>query len=72
MSESSTGRQRTVRDSAQIGHETTEPPPACAASLQSDTGALLGNFPQAFSHLGLINAAWSIDEATRRNDQEVA
>ena len=24
------------------------------------TGELLGNFPQAFSHIGLVNAAWAI------------
>jgi GH15 family glucan-1,4-alpha-glucosidase len=28
-------------------------------------GELLGNFPQAFSHIGLVNAAWAIDEAER-------
>ncbi|MBA3653169.1 MAG: glycoside hydrolase family 15 protein [Actinobacteria bacterium] len=27
-------------------------------------GPLLGNFPQAFSHVGLINAAWRISEAS--------
>jgi GH15 family glucan-1,4-alpha-glucosidase len=27
---------------------------------------LLGNFPQAFSHVGLINAAWTISEALER------
>ncbi|MEO3809975.1 glycoside hydrolase family 15 protein [Sphaerisporangium sp. B11E5] len=27
------------------------------------TGELLGNFPQAFSHIGLVNAAWAIAEA---------
>jgi GH15 family glucan-1,4-alpha-glucosidase len=27
------------------------------------TGELLGNFPQAFSHIGLINAAWAISRA---------
>ncbi|WP_036963507.1 glycoside hydrolase family 15 protein [Promicromonospora kroppenstedtii] len=27
-------------------------------------GELIGNFPQAFSHIGLINAAWAIHEAT--------
>ena len=30
------------------------------------SGELLGNFPQAFSHIGLINAAWAISEAERR------
>jgi GH15 family glucan-1,4-alpha-glucosidase len=30
------------------------------------TGELLGNFPQAFSHVGLVNAAWEISEAERR------
>ena len=26
------------------------------------TGALLGNYPQAFSHVGLINAAWRLGQ----------
>jgi hypothetical protein len=24
---------------------------------------MIGNFPQAFSHIGLINAAWAITQA---------
>ncbi len=31
-----------------------------------DRGELLGNFPQAFSHIGLVNAAWAISEAEDR------
>jgi GH15 family glucan-1,4-alpha-glucosidase len=27
------------------------------------TGELIGNFPQAFSHIGLVNAAWAITQA---------
>jgi alpha,alpha-trehalase len=29
-------------------------------------GELIGNFPQAFSHIGLINAAWAISQAQQR------
>ena len=34
-----------------------------AEEVDPDTGELLGNFPQAFSHIGLVNAAWAIAEA---------
>ncbi|MCD2197616.1 glycoside hydrolase family 15 protein [Actinomycetospora endophytica] len=37
-----------------------------AEEVDESTGELLGNFPQAFSHIGLVNAAWSISEAQRR------
>ncbi|MBW3562574.1 MAG: glycoside hydrolase family 15 protein [Actinobacteria bacterium] len=33
-----------------------------AEEVAPDTGELIGNFPQAFSHIGLINAAWAIDQ----------
>jgi GH15 family glucan-1,4-alpha-glucosidase len=36
-----------------------------AEEVDGETGELLGNFPQAFSHIGLINAAWAISEAER-------
>ncbi|MEO7981921.1 MAG: glycoside hydrolase family 15 protein [Sporichthyaceae bacterium] len=35
-----------------------------AEEVDPETGALLGNFPQAFSHIGLVNAAWAISQAT--------
>jgi alpha,alpha-trehalase len=36
-----------------------------AEEVDPETGELLGNFPQAFSHIGLVNAAWAIDQAER-------
>jgi GH15 family glucan-1,4-alpha-glucosidase len=38
-----------------------------AEEVDATSGELLGNFPQAFSHIGLINAAWAISEAQRRS-----
>jgi len=37
-----------------------------AEEVDPTTRELLGNFPQAFSHIGLVNAAWAIAEAERR------
>jgi GH15 family glucan-1,4-alpha-glucosidase len=34
-----------------------------AEEIDADTGAALGNFPQAFTHIGLINAATAIKDA---------
>ena len=36
-----------------------------AEEVDPATGELLGNFPPAFSHIGLVNAAWAISEAER-------
>ncbi len=33
-----------------------------AEEVESETGELLGNFPQAMSHIGVVNAAWAIAE----------
>jgi GH15 family glucan-1,4-alpha-glucosidase len=37
-----------------------------AEEVDPASGQLLGNYPQAFSHIGLVNAAWAITEALRR------
>ncbi len=37
-----------------------------AEEVDVETGELLGNFPQAFSHVGLVNAAWAIHLADAR------
>ena len=37
-----------------------------AEEIDTASGELLGNFPQAFSHIGLITAAWEIDKARER------
>jgi len=37
-----------------------------AEQVDPGTGELVGNFPQAFSHIGLITAAWEIDRARDR------
>ena len=34
-----------------------------AEEVDAGSGELLGNFPQAFSHIGLVNAAWAISQA---------
>ena len=36
--------------------------------VDGSSGQLLGNFPQAFSHIGLINAAWAIAQAEASSD----
>ena len=36
-----------------------------AEEVDPASGELLGNFPQAFSHIGLVNAAWAISQAER-------
>jgi GH15 family glucan-1,4-alpha-glucosidase len=42
-----------------------------AEEVDPVSGELLGNFPQAFSHIGLVNAAWAISEAEIRQTPPV-
>jgi GH15 family glucan-1,4-alpha-glucosidase len=37
-----------------------------AEEVDLSSGEMIGNFPQAFSHIGLINAAWAITQAQQR------
>jgi GH15 family glucan-1,4-alpha-glucosidase len=37
-----------------------------AEEVDSRSGEMIGNFPQAFSHVGLVNAAWAITQAQQR------
>ena len=37
-----------------------------AEEIDTASGEMLGNFPQAFSHIGLITSAWELDQARAR------
>ncbi len=37
-----------------------------AEEVDAGSGEMIGNFPQAFSHIGLINAVWAISQAQQR------
>jgi alpha,alpha-trehalase len=37
-----------------------------AEEVDVPSGEMIGNFPEAFSHIGLINAAWAIAQAQQR------
>ncbi len=37
-----------------------------AEEVDPGSGEMIGNFPQAFSHIGLVNAAWAISQARVR------
>jgi alpha,alpha-trehalase len=37
-----------------------------AEEVDPGTGEMIGNFPQALSHIGLVNAAWAITQAQQR------
>jgi alpha,alpha-trehalase len=38
-----------------------------AEEVDAGSGEMIGNFPQAFSHIGLIKAAWAMAQARQRS-----
>ena len=40
-----------------------------AEEVDGGSGEMIGNFPQAFSHIGLVNAAWAITQARQHAAQ---
>jgi GH15 family glucan-1,4-alpha-glucosidase len=43
-----------------------------AEEVDPASGEMIGNFPQAFSHIGLVNAAWAISQARQRSTRHDA
>jgi GH15 family glucan-1,4-alpha-glucosidase len=41
-----------------------------AEEVDRRDGSLIGNFPQALSHIGLVNAAWAIAQAETGKEQQ--
>ncbi|MBA3620334.1 MAG: hypothetical protein H0W56_12220, partial [Acidothermales bacterium] len=41
-----------------------------AEEVDPASGELMGNFPQAFSHVGLINAAWALTQQHERAGEQ--
>ena len=39
--------------------------------IEPDSGALLGNYPQAYTHVGLIHAAMTISDLLEARDGKV-
>ena len=58
-----TARARTVFERAAVFVNDVD---LLAEEVDPVSGELLGNFPQAFSHIGLVNAAWAISETELR------
>ncbi|MDP8949118.1 MAG: glycoside hydrolase family 15 protein [Actinomycetota bacterium] len=42
-----------------------------AEMVDAKTGELIGNFPQAFSHIGLVNAAWTLAQVREEGSANV-
>ncbi|WP_205326383.1 glycoside hydrolase family 15 protein [Glycomyces sp. YM15] len=61
-----TGRVERARDVLEEAAACANDLGLMSEEIDADSGAMLGNYPQAFSHIGLINAAAAIRDAERR------
>ena len=61
-------RQRLTMPAFVVGHPSDPLHPFSDADILAETGDALGNFPQAFTHLGVINAALSLRDSEERAD----
>ncbi|WP_229686171.1 glycoside hydrolase family 15 protein [Longimycelium tulufanense] len=64
------GRVRRAREVFELAAGHANDLGLLAEEADSATGELLGNFPQAFSHVALINAAWAISQAEERAETD--
>jgi alpha,alpha-trehalase len=60
-----TGRPERAREAFALAAACANDLGLMSEEIDTATGAMLGNFPQAFSHIGLINAAVAIRDAER-------
>ena len=61
------GARRGARD-VRAAARAAERPRAAVRGVRPDAGRLVGNFPQAFSHIGLVNTALRLDAALSERD----
>jgi len=52
-----------AREGVSVRYEIADETVFALCEQVGDTGEALGNYPQAFTHLGLISAAWDLDRA---------
>ncbi len=57
------GRTERARELFENLREQFSPLGLVSEELDAETGTLLGNFPQAFSHIGFVNSALFLHEA---------
>lgn len=59
------GRVDEAREAFETAIAYTSPLGLMSEEIEPSSGALVGNFPQAFSHIGLINAAYVLSRSRR-------